>query len=170
VDADGGDFGFANCRAGLDRTAEGGRFHMFWGCPHAGESGDAFGWNAKIGTAADEDFFELADIFDGTHGLALGIVRREFAQIEDGVPDELTGTVEGYVSAAVAIEALNAASSEQFVRCDYVRGFGVAAERDHRRVLEQQQGIADASFLSQVDQLLLQAKAGGVIERAELEN
>ena len=48
--------------------------------------------------------------------------------------------------------------------------FRVAAESDDGRMFEQQQDIADAVFLAQFDEALLQAQAGGVIERAELED
>ena len=74
------------------------------------------------------------------------------------------------VPAAVAFEYLYPALSEQFGRSNDVGGFGVAAERDHRRVLKQQQHVSNAAFLAQSYQLLLQAKPGRVIDSAELEN
>ena len=46
----------------------------------------------------------------------------------------------------------------------------VAAESDDRRMFEQQQDVADASFFAQLDQALLQAEAGGVVDGAELED
>ena len=71
------------------------------------------------------------------------------AQIEDGIADDLAGAVEGDVAAAVAFEELDAALGEEFGRCDHVGSFRVAAERDDRRVFEQEQDIADLFFFAQ---------------------
>ena len=92
------------------------------------------------------------------------------AQVEDGIADDLAGAVEGDVAAAVAFEELNAALGKEFGRGDYVRGFGVAAERDDGRVFEQEQDVADFFFFAQGDELLLQAQAGGVVDGAELDD
>jgi len=39
--------------------------------------------------------------------------------------------VEGDVATAVAFEEFNAAFGEEFRGCDYVCGFGIAAQRDY---------------------------------------
>ena len=91
------------------------------------------------------------------------------AQVEDGIADDLSGAVKGDIAAAVAFEQLDAALGKEFGRSDYVCGFRVAAERDDRRVFEQEQDIADLFFFAQRDQLLLQAQAGGVVDGAELD-
>jgi hypothetical protein len=77
--------------------------------------------------------------------------------------------VEGYVASAVAFEELDAALGQLFRRSNYVCGFRVAAESDDGRMFEQKQDIADLLFFAQVDQLLLQAQAGGVVNGAELD-
>lgn len=79
------------------------------------------------------------------------------AQVEDGVADDLSGAVKGDIATAVAFEELNPALGPEFGRGDYVCGFGIAAEGDDRRVLEQKQDVADLFFLAQSDELLLQA-------------
>ena len=48
--------------------------------------------------------------------------------------------------------------------------FRVAAESDDGRVFEQQKDVADAAFLAQFDEVFLQAQAGCVVDRAELED
>ena len=92
------------------------------------------------------------------------------AQVEDGVADDLAGSVEGDVASAVAFEKLDAALGEEFGRSDHVGGFRVAAQGDDRRVFEQQQDVADLLFFAQCDELLLQAQAGGVVDGAELDD
>jgi len=92
------------------------------------------------------------------------------AQIEDGIADDLAGAMERDVAAAVALEEFDAALGEEFGGCDYVRSFGVAAQRDYWLVFEQKQDIADFLFFAQSDELLLQAKACGVVDGAELED
>ena len=77
------------------------------------------------------------------------------AQIEDGVADELAGTVIGDVAAAVDLVEGNAARSEQLVGGENIGAVGVAPQREHGRMLEQQQRVADAFLLAQRDQLLL---------------
>jgi hypothetical protein len=78
--------------------------------------------------------------------------------------------VESDIAAAVAFEKFDAALRKHFGGCDYVRGFGVAAQRDDWLVLEQEKDIADLLFFAQHDQLLLQAQAGGVVECPELDD
>jgi hypothetical protein len=77
--------------------------------------------------------------------------------------------VEGDIAAAVAFEKLDTTLGKEFGRGDYVCGFRVAAERDDRRVFEQEQDIADLLLFPQSHQLLLQAQAGGIIDGAELD-
>ena len=77
--------------------------------------------------------------------------------------------MEGDVSAAIALEQVHSALRQQFGRGNYIGTFSVAAERDHRLVLKQQKDVADLFFLPQCDELLLQAKTGGVVDGAELD-
>ena len=139
-------------------------------CPDAGEAADAGGGNAEVGAGADQDFFQAAHVLDRAQGLALAVGRGDAAQIENGIADELAGTVERDVAAAIAFEYFHAALGQQFGRSDDVFLLGIAAESDDRRVFEQKKNVADAAFLAQFDQALLQAQAGGVIDGAELED
>src|SRR5207253_1037067 len=54
-------------------------------------------------------------------------------------------------------------------RGEYIPGLGVSPQRNHRRVLLQQEDIADTILFTKVHQFLLQAKACGVVDYAELE-
>ena len=91
------------------------------------------------------------------------------AQVEDGVADELAGAVIGDVAAAVDLVEGDAARGKQLIGGENVGAVGVAAQRKHRRMLEQQQHVADAVLLAQRDQLLLQAKGFSVGDAAEIE-
>lgn len=95
---------------------------------------------------------------------------RVSAEIEDGVADDLPRSVECDVSASIAFEKLDAALLQEFGRGNDIGGFGVASECDDWLVFEQQENIADFLFLAQGAELLLQAKSGGVIDGAELDN
>src|SRR5580698_424419 len=111
--------------------------------PDAGQAGNTFGFEGKVGRSADENFFEAADEVDSTEvfardelrasrrlALADEGVRRAAgisAEIEDGVADELAGAVEGYVAAAVGFEELDSALGQDFGPRDNICGFGVAA-------------------------------------------
>ena len=91
------------------------------------------------------------------------------AQIEDGVADELAGAVIGDVAAAIDLVQGDAAAGQQLVGGENVGAAGVAAQREHGRVLEQQKHVADAALLAQSDQLFLQAQRFGVVHAAEIE-
>jgi hypothetical protein len=64
--------------------------------------------------------------------------------------------VEGYVATAIALKQLHAALRKLFGRGNHVGGFGVPPESDDRRVLEQQENIADTTVFPKLDQFLLQ--------------
>src|SRR5271165_2647689 len=146
--------------------------------PDTGEAGDSFRGDSEVGAGADQDFFEAADEFDYAERLAFAVrggrgVRGSTsmaAQVEDGIADDLAGAVEGDVAAAVAFEEFNAALGKEFGGGDYVGGFGVAAERDDRRVFEEEEDIADFFLFAEGDELLLQREAGRVIDGAELDD
>jgi len=78
--------------------------------------------------------------------------------------------VEGDVAATIALEELDTALLQEFGRGDNVGGLGVAAESDDGRVFEQEQDVADFAVFAQGDELLLQSKAGGVVDGAELDD
>ena len=90
------------------------------------------------------------------------------AQVENGVADQLARAVEGDVTAAVCFIDGDAALGEGFVRGDDVFAMRVAAQREQRLVLEQEQRVADALLFAQLDEHLLQFERGRIIDLAEL--
>jgi hypothetical protein len=74
------------------------------------------------------------------------------------------------IATAITLKDLNAAGSELFSRSQHIGRLGVASERDHRRVFEQKQDIADLSRLAQINQLLLQANPFAIINLTELDD
>ena len=112
MDADSGDFGLS--RALLDRTAEGGRAHVAVGGPHAGESGNALCRDTEIRASANENFFQSANIVDCAQRLAVRFSGGESAEIEDGVTDQLSGTVKSYIATAVTFEYFDATFGQAF--------------------------------------------------------
>ncbi len=65
--------------------------------------------------------------------------------------------MEGDVAAAVAFEKFDATFLQERQGGHYVCSFGVAAQRDHWLVFEQEENVADFFFFAECDQLLLQA-------------
>jgi hypothetical protein len=147
---------------------------MSWVSPHSGQASDAFRGDGEVGAGAHEDFFQAADECDRAEGLVQGgrSVRRftsKSPQIEDGISDDLAGPVEGDVATAVAFEEFDTALGKEFRRRDHVGCFCIAAQRYDRRMFQQKQDIADFFFLAESDKLALQAKAGCIIDCAELD-
>src|ERR1039458_10902297 len=113
--------------------------HLFkmWGAcggraaegPDAGAAWDALGQHAEVGAGADEGFFHHADEVDGPQkSVARAALAGPFAaQVEDGVADQLAGTVIGDIAAAVDLVELDAARSEELIAGDDVGAGGVAA-------------------------------------------
>ena len=78
--------------------------------------------------------------------------------------------MKGYVSTAVAFEDLDASLRQNLPRSKDVRSPRIAAKGYDGCVLEQKHRVAESGLLAERNQLLLQAKAGNVIDGAELEN
>ena len=65
----------------------------------------------------------------------------------------------GHVAAAVDLVQLHAALRKQLIAGEDVRAVSIAAQREHRRMLEQQQRVADQVLLARGDDLLLDRQA-----------
>ena len=77
--------------------------------------------------------------------------RGEPAQIEDWIADQLAGSMKRNIATAVAVEEFDAALRQQ-VRLRYdVCFLCIASESDDRRVLKQEQHVADKPILAQID-------------------
>src|SRR5579883_1567476 len=142
--------------AARDVHADGGDFLLGDGAagdgPDAGASGDALRGDGEVSQGADEGFFEEADVVDGADA---AVVQGETAQVEDGVADELAGSVVGDVAAAVDLMDFDAAIGKEFVAGEDVGAGGVASQGEYGWVFEQEEGVADAVFVARLDELLL---------------
>ena len=70
---------------------------------------------------------------------------------------------------AVAIEDLHPALCQNLRRRKHICSVGVATQRDDRSVFEQKKYVADSALFALLDELLLQAEAGSVVDGAELD-
>src|SRR4051794_7537373 len=90
-------------------------------------------------------------------------------QIEDWIADELTGAVIGDIAAAARLEHVDAAGGQNISRGENVRAAAIAAyaERQHMRVLEQQQRIGDAPGAAIFDERTLKVERLAIRHRSE---
>ena len=90
-------------------------------------------------------------------------------EIEDGIADELTGTVIGDVAPAAGLVYDDVFGSQLGVGGDDVRALAACfdAEGDDRRVLEEQERVVDAAGSTVLDERLLERQAGFVVDEAE---
>ena len=98
----------------------------------------------------------------------MSVLWREAAQIKNWIAYDLSWTVEGDIATAVRFEYFDSARFQFCFWRQHIRSSRIAAERDHRGVLEQQQHVADAAFFPEVDEFLLQRESGRVIDPSEL--
>src|SRR5579863_6668124 len=154
MNSNGSNLGLAtsSVKSGLGPGWSGGRIRV---CPHSRQSRYTLRGNTKVSAAADQNFFQAAHVLDRAQRLPLAIGGVETTQVEHRITHQLSRTVEGYVAAAITLAHPHAAIGKLFRRGDDVGGFSIAAQSDHRRVLEQQKYIANATFFSQLDQSLL---------------
>ena len=129
--------------------------------PRAGQAVNAAGLTPNAAAVAIITCFEIAHV--PVDIAAVG------TQIDDGIPDELTGAVVGDVAAAAGFEDSTPGVFERLLGGQHVRAVvpDLRAERDDRRMFEEQQLVGNAAGLPRRDQLLLERKAFGVGNDAE---
>lgn len=157
VDADGADFSLAT----------GSWLGVMEAAPDARKPGDASGANAIDTAEADQGFFHHADKVHGTEAAAFGILKA--AQVEDGVADELAGTVIGNVAAAVDFVKSDAAAGEEFIGREDVGAAGVATECQNGRMFEQEKSVVDVACEAHGRDFRLNAESFVVGYAAEVE-
>ena len=137
-------------------------------CPDTGAATDTFCEHSKITADPDEDLFQQADeVYRAkVRSLLAGEIT---AQIKDGVADELAGAVVGDVSATVDDVQLDAFAGEEIVGGKDVVTLCIAAKGQDRRMLEQNQRVANLIGLASSDQSLLDRKAFRVRDPTERE-
>jgi hypothetical protein len=97
------------------------------------------------------------------HVAAVGV------EVDDRITDDLAGAVVGHVAAAARFVDPDAEPRQLLVAGDDVGAAAVAldAERDHRRMLEQQQGVGHLAGPPLLDERLLHGEALRVVDDAE---
>jgi hypothetical protein len=89
-------------------------------------------------------------------------------EVDDRVSDHLAGAVIRHVAAAAGFEYLDAPRRELIRRGDDVRpAVLLDADRDHVRMLQQQQGVGDAVGFAILDERALQVERVGVGNETE---
>ena len=136
--------------------------------PDAGEPGNALGHYAEVGAGADQRILHEADKIDGAEMRAV-LAGPLAAQIDDGVADELTRAVIGHVAAAIDLMHFNSAARQPLVANQNVGVRRVAPQRNHRRMLQQQERVTDEVLLARRDDALLNFQRFSVRHAAERE-
>ena len=129
--------------------------------PGAGQAGNPHRLDAEHRRGRDHHGFEIAHV-----PVDIAAVR---TQIEDGITNQLTGTVVGDVAAAAGFEQRHAGVFEGGFGREHVRAIvpDLGPERDDRRVFEEEELIGNLAGLARLDQPLLQRQAVGVGDDAE---
>src|SRR5207237_10357082 len=109
--------------------------------PDAAFAFDAFGGDAVFGDGADQHFLEVRDVFAD--------VALAFAEVEDGVADELAGAVIGDVAAARRFEKADTLRAKDVAAGEQMIEFAAAAEGDDRRMYEQEKLVGELLVLTQ---------------------
>ena len=122
---------------------------------------DAARVTPKSADGANQHFLEVAHV--AVHVAAIRI------EVDDRIADELTRAVIGDVAAAPGLDELDAPRGSASGVSSDVRSIvpRLDAERDDRRMLQEQQLIADRAGFSLLDQLPLQLQRVGVGDEAE---
>src|SRR5947208_7437096 len=102
--------------------------------PHAGVTRIPRGGYAEPGERVDQRLLEGAEV-----PVELPLVTR---QLDDRVADELAGSVERHVPAALDLEDLDAIAAEE------MPSIGVAAQRHHRWLCHQEQHVVRHTALA----------------------
>ena len=86
MDADGGDFLFANAAARQ--------------CPHTGKFADSLSWDAEVFAGENESLFHQPYEIDRAK-MRTTFARKVATEVEDGVADELAGAVVSDIATAI---------------------------------------------------------------------
>jgi hypothetical protein len=110
-----------------------------------------------VRAGTNQDFFQPPHVLDRTESFALTILRHKTTQIENGITNQLSRPMEGHVTPSVALEDLHAPLSQFRRGSKNIRRLRIAAQCNDRRVFEQEEDVTNATFLTTLDQLFLQA-------------
>lgn len=116
--------------------------------PYACQSYNPLRRNPKISASTNQNFFQPPNIIDHTKSLSARILGWKAAQIKNRICNQLPWTVKRNITTAITLEDLNSALGQEFRRGHHVRRLGIAPERDHRCMLQQNKRVTDASFFT----------------------
>jgi len=149
------------CYSLRDVNADGGKLLLgnlaSWERPDASAFGDPLAWDTEVFAGKNENFFDQPNKIDRTKVWA-AFAGKVAAEIEDGVSDELARPVIGNVTATVDLVDLNAAACEQFVARKDVGSGCISAKREHGRVFQQHERVADRSGFARRNNFALNAQ------------
>jgi len=137
------------------------------GTPNASEAADSTGGHAELSAKTNEGLFHQAHKIDGAEPGAVGVF--DAAQVEDGVSDQLTGTVIGDIATTVDLVKGYAAAGQKLIRSQNVASISIASKGEDRRVLEEKQDVVNAALEPQRCHLRLEPEAFVVVDTAEIE-
>ena len=141
-----------------DREAD--RADLVRADPHAGVLAPAMRGHAEARARGDDGGFEVAH------------ERNDFAKARepaDRVDDQLTRAVIRHVAAALDGDDVDAALGERLVREQHVLSLRPAAERNHRRMLDDDPRVGFASLAHRVVQAVLEIPDFAVRPRSQIE-
>jgi hypothetical protein len=129
--------------------------------PDAGQARDPRRRDPEIACHPYEDFFEVTHV--AVDVATIGI------EVNDRVAHDLAGTVVGHIAAASGLEDLDAPGGQHVLGRQNVGTTAVAADAQgqHRRVLDEEQQIADVPRLALGDEGTLQRKRIGIRDQAK---
>ena len=134
--------------------------------PHARAPRHAPGAYRVLARDPDQGFFQQAHIVDHAQPCAaLGPMR---PQVEDRIADQLTRSVIGHIAAALDDVQSRAAPIQFGIGREDKLTPGISAQRQHRRVLQQQQHVADSVRAPQLYQLLLKPQRPRILHPAQV--
>ena len=129
--------------------------------PHAGEPLDPSRGDAVVGGRANQDLFQISNV--AVNVAPIG------CEIDDRIADDLTGPVICNVAAAAGFVHLDTARSQRLGRRENMRSAaaGARTERQHVRMLEEQQQVVDAARPPVVGERTLQRQRVAIRDEPE---
>jgi len=124
--------------------------------PHPRQSLDSGARHSQLAAGVHQRLFHPPDELHRPQRLPPALLIAEAAQIDDGITHQLPRPVIRHVPAPVALEDFHSASSQFLARFQNVGFLRVPPQRDHRRVLQQQQHVADGAGFAPLHQRALQ--------------
>src|SRR5207247_4419332 len=126
--------------------------------PHPGQTGNPRRAQAVAGECPDQDLLQVPEV--ARH------VTPVRAQVQNRIPDQLAGPVVGDLTAPTRVGDRHTPLPERRLAEQDVLAAGIPAQRDHRRVLEEEEVLLPAP-LHEAGALVLERRRFGVIDAPE---